>query len=1067
VNIAGKGHKMKRSFSSIIILVILLINLSFYVTKPVSVETPKPIDHSYRINNSVANNDNMSLLYFSKLLSSDPQEAENYLSKLSQFQPVSTNQGETNESDPHYNGFYMNGSILDYYTKSPHLLPAFILFFKTNDTFSMSFSFKNLLGFSQSIMGSFQLNQSDQNITNNEFIAIWAISFSSNYPMISNFTFIPVDSPLETNQQFIRYNFELHLLEVGLLSLTGISHLDATSHIPKYLRGDIEVSLLTIQAYDQNNGSLLLEMPLPYVGFAIEAGSRDIIAFVPLNRTLDIKIQFNTKEVGWHTVNHSIDETLGYQNENVSFVMLTPHISNKLVENTKELEANITALGFRLDRYSALLKEIDEHNNASRYHLSISNPVYSLDEVDWGSEGNKALFEAEVSIGKCQRYTTLVTKFVSDLQRDPDINIMSIIFIMSLLLSLFIGILFFTNPIKRIVCSISTTVFIFLLNIVANSRIELSLVHNTLTLIPNSLEISIYYLFLIGCVIANCVIILSLPFLSISFSRLSLVFEFIFRNIKRQKFRSSIFILTLTMITLSFTLLVSVAYKGEVLSTGTQRDTSYEGIEIVNIQKSYFGTSLKIPQYRRIPEGLLVTINASLEIFEIRNSTSILQRDFLTGAYSTSSDNYQTSAINVTSEENVTVSIKNYFATIPSIEAQFSNLDSCITSGKWLTDSTNLTALKYSSVLLPVKLAEELQVEINDTIDFTYLSNDIFTNATLYVSGFINTTQMASIVDIDGGTIIPSTYDFNSEGRINGSTPCKGNEFIILDFLWWRYARAASYSEQLEFAHISRFGSTKMILNATDMDLAFHLADRLEGYSVKLSSNGIISDLEFAIVQSIEGLIPQLLPILIAIPIIFQSVFNSLWERRKEIQIYGTIGMPIWSLVLMIIFEFGILAIVSGALGYLLGLLCFPVLSEFELAQFLTQKTDSVYAILSFLLSISISSLATLPFMVKVVSEIIPRKDGKQKAYLFSSILVFNEDLPYMIDTVNSVGLKHEIVDDSRFHILNAEKSICTFNFDDKNQIWRIETYDKPFESQLKRLEKKLQREKSRKTKLV
>ena len=72
-----------------------------------------------------------------------------------------------------------------------------------------------------------------------------------------------------------------------------------------------------------------------------------------------------------------------------------------------------------------------------------------------------------------------------------------------------------------------------------------------------------------------------------------------------------------------------------------------------------------------------------------------------------------------------------------------------------------------------------------------------------------------------------------------------------------------------------------------------------------------------------------------------------------------------------------------------------------------------------------------------------------------------------MIDVVNSFGLKHEIVNDSRFNILNAEKSICTFNFNDKNQIWVIETYDEHFESQLKRLEKKLLQMKSKKTKLV
>jgi ABC-type lipoprotein release transport system permease subunit len=604
-------------------------------------------------------------------------------------------------------------------------------------------------------------------------------------------------------------------------------------------------------------------------------------------------------------------------------------------------------------------------------------------------------------------------------------------------------------------------------NISVNPSIKLAVDQNSIILIPTSIEISIYYLLLLSCVLVNFCLILGFPFLSRMFSRISLVFDFILRNIKRQKLRSSIFLVTLTMITLSFTLLVSVAYKGDVLSTGIQRHTSYEGIEIVNIQDSIYGVDLVIPQYKRIPEGLLVTINASLEIYGIRNTTSILQRDFLTGTYSRNTDNYQTSTIEIKSKNNATVSLKNYFATIPSMEASFSELNSCVISGKWLTDTNNLTDLKNSNALLPMELAQELQVEINDSLDFHYLSNDIFTNTTFTVAGIINTSQMASIVDIDGGTIIPSKYTFDNQGFVTESTPCRGSEFIIFDFLWWRYARAASYSEQLEFTQISRLGSTKIILSTSDMDIGFDLADRLEGYSVQLSSEGIVYDLEFAIVQSIEGLMPQLLPVLIAIPIISQSVYNSLWERRKEIKIYGTIGMPIWSLILMIIIEFGILAIVAGAIGYLLGLSSFPVLGEFGLTQYLTQKTDSFYAILSFFLSISISSLATFPFMIKIISEIIPRKDGPHKIHLFQSILIFNQDLPFIIDSAKSQGFKYVFIDNNVLRLSHKEKQVCKFQYDSETQLWCIDEYDKQFKSQIVQIEKKLQRIKAKNTELA
>ncbi len=1053
---------MNRYLISMILFFILLMNLQPETTRSELKQNKESIEHLNGISKKKDVLDNNSLYYFSNLLYSDPEKAKQYLERLCNDNSITNNTNTFDKGEFYYNGLYVNGSTFEYFTKVS--MSAFILVFKTNDTFSMKFSFSSLIGFSISTMGTYQLNKtepkSNLTIRDGDYLAIWAIAFTSDYPMVSNFTFIPIRTSLSLNQPFNLYNFDIFLLKVGFLSFTGISHLEASFHSPKYLREGIEISLLTVQAFDHDSGSLLIEMPLPYVSFAIEAGSRDIFSFIPINRTLDVVIYFHTKEVNWVTINHHIGEPLGYQNANVSFIMLTHYIAEKLLKKTEELEYNFTSLGYNLDRYKSLLEEAEYFYNTSNYHLGIASPIFEFNEVDWGIEGNNALFEAEVSIGKCQRYSSLVTKYIFTLQRDPAIYMMVIILLMSIFLSLFTSILFFRKTIARMVCSLFVTCLTFIVNILVNPSIKFAIDQDSIVLIPTSIKISIYYLLLLSSLVVTSCLLLGIPFLSRLFSRISLVFEFILRNIRRQKFRSSVFFITLTIITMSFTLLVSVAYKGDVISTGIQRYSSYEGIEIANIQKSIDGVDLVFPQLKRIPEGLLVTINASLEIYGIRNTTSILQRDFLTGTYSRNTDNYKTSTIELKSKNNVTVSLKNYFATIPSIEASFSQLNSCIISGKWLTDTTNLTNLKYSTTLLPIELAQELKVKINDSIDFQYLSNNIFTNATFKVIGIINTTQMASIIDIDGGSIIPSKYIFNDQGYVIETTSCRGSEFILFDFLWWRSARAASYSEQLEFTQISRLGSTKIILNTTDMDIGIDLADRLEGYNVHLSSKGTVYDLEFAIVQSIEGLIPQLLPVLIAIPIISQSVYNSLWERRKEIKIYGTIGMPLWSLILMILIEFGILAVVSGAIGYLLGLFSFPVLSEFGLTQYLTQKTGSFYAILSFILSISISSLATFPFMVKVISEIVPRKDVIQKTRLFQSILIFNQDLQFIIDNAKSQGFKYVLIDNNELRLHYGEKQICKFQYDLDNQLWYINTYNRQFESQLKQIENKLQKQK-------
>ncbi|MFX0086817.1 MAG: hypothetical protein ACFFAU_14185, partial [Candidatus Hodarchaeota archaeon] len=114
-----------------------------------------------------------------------------------------------------------------------------------------------------------------------------------------------------------------------------------------------------------------------------------------------------------------------------------------------------------------------------------------------------------------------------------------------------------------------------------------------------------------------------------------------------------------------------------------------------------------------------------------------------------------------------------------------------------------------------------------------------------------------------------------------------------------------------------------------------------------------------------------------------------------------------------------------------------------------------------FILSISISSLATFPFMVKVISEIVPRKEGIQKTRLFQSILIFNQDLPFIIDSAKSKGFKYVLMDNNVLRLYYREKQICKFQYDLDNQLWYINAYNKQFESQLKQIENKLQKQKT------
>ncbi|MFW9780100.1 MAG: FtsX-like permease family protein, partial [Candidatus Heimdallarchaeota archaeon] len=646
-----------------------------------------------------------------------------------------------------------------------------------------------------------------------------------------------------------------------------------------------------------------------------------------------------------------------------------------------------------------------------------------------------------------------------ELQAEPFGTVIVTVALLSLLLSFFLAVLLFHKLIFQLGGSFFFGLAFFWLNLTLNPVLGGSLETEMGQLIVGGIRVPIYYIFMAGTLIIGLLFILIFHALSNRQGTIFMIMNFSFRSLKRQKFRSTVFIATLLIITFSFTLLISVAYQGEVISKGIATKTSYNGIEIGNMQESILGIDLAIPQYQRISEGLTIQINASLEIFGLRNSTQILQRDFLTGAFSQNSDTFQSSEITVTtSQNNVSVELKNYFATIPSIEADVSHLDTAILAGEWLTDTRNISDLGYSAAVLPSELAEVLQVQINDSVTFHYFSNEIWTNATLLVQGILDTTRMTEIIDIDGKPLTPPKFEFNNRGMVTHEYLCEGTEFILIDFLWWRYARADSYSDQFEFSRISKLGPTKIVLNTTNREMGLDLADQLEGYSIWLATGGIIFNLEFSIVQTVEGLVPQLLPALLAIPIITQTVLNSLLERKREIHLYGTIGMPARTILVMILFEIATLACISGILGYMSAITVFPILGQFGFGKYLTQKTGSMYMLLSLILSIGVSGFATLPFLVKILRELKPAKPKTDGYKPFENLLIFDEDIQPLIQMAQGLDLYGYLEPGEELSLSSNQHAICTFRYSHQEQFWPLVSFDPKHENILRTLEHRIHR---------
>ncbi|MFW9780202.1 MAG: hypothetical protein ACFFE8_15240, partial [Candidatus Heimdallarchaeota archaeon] len=435
---------MGRNFVAFTFLLILFIHFLEYSNQnPVYNDYPlRSLDPTTSSNIWELDDDwsDIPVSWLTELMLTEPDQAKQLLLSFeTSLSDLERERAENVSSIGVSAGLYINGTAVDYFSNIS--LPSFILLFKTNNTFSMDLSFSSIIGFTASNpLTGFSINRTSDsvNVSSDDFIGVFAISFGNgSYPLISNFTFIPVLNTIDFSP-FLLYNLKLRLVPVAFLALSGISHLNSFDHIPLFLRDNIEASIITIQAYYQ--GKLLLEIPVAYASFALAQGSRDIISFLPLNKSLDVKILFHTKEVGWVTIEKQI-EPLGYQNANVSFVMLSLSIAEKLSVQTNQYQLNLSNLGYNLDRYADLLTEAADSLDIAEASFRNAEPIFGYSEIDWGTDGNDALFHAEVSIGKNLRYKTLVDKYLSELQTEPFGTVIVTVALLSLLLSFFLAVL--------------------------------------------------------------------------------------------------------------------------------------------------------------------------------------------------------------------------------------------------------------------------------------------------------------------------------------------------------------------------------------------------------------------------------------------------------------------------------------------------------------------------------------------------------------------------------------------------------------------------------------------------
>ncbi len=794
----------------------------------------------------------------------------------------------------------------------------------------------------------------EEKIQNYPYIA-FTVFPGSNVSILDlrNYYTAQTEDNLELNLgEVLAYSFD----DLGVLAISGITHINGSIPKDKFrFRPNLPenetnyCAPFTYQVLEHGTQKLLLDVPVVFINaFATIVPLEDFFFWLPINKTIDVRFVFYSTEVGWvdeiWTFNTTYATGLPF-----SYHLLTLDVAKQTVKIAEDKFKEIKSKGVNLDYYEPSLDIARNHQVRSLDYWNQATPNItfsgSLQFFDLGEMGFNALLEAEFAIIKAQRAEKLAQLYYDSLAaQSPGISALTT-FILATLISLLVAQAITDN--KLFSLTIRTIMFfiMWLAAFIANPLLSLYLETENINIIDINLPI---IAIIIGLFILITMISLLIPiprFLDRSYTFLTLSI----RNLRRRKSRSLVMFLTLGIAITSFVLIVSNNYEVDVITEGKKVDYEFdESILIENYISIPFQGSYQLPLTKRVE----IISNVTIQVYE-ETEIPIAMR-----FYSTIFDDIPDITID-SHENNWSQSLGNLLAISPLEEEKITHLESRYKEeGSWLKDNT-------SNVLISKALQRKYDISLNETISFTYNASGTVLGLSLNVTGIFN-DQLGDLSNVNGKPIAPPNY---IEER-----PCNSTEFIVLDFAFWRVQLAKTLAET-SFIQVSETPPTQILLGTTNIEVAKELADRLENQKIVMGKNNQVYEIKISFFGKTEGVIPQIIPLAISALIVYQVILNSVWERRREIRLYGTLGLSDRGVKVLLSTEYIILGIICGGIAYYVGLVLFPIVKAANIeSTFLSQKTDVTFAVLSIAIAVTICALAAIPAITKAYNEIIPHE---------------------------------------------------------------------------------------------
>lgn len=292
---------------------------------------------------------------------------------------------------------------------------------------------------------------------------------------------------------------------------------------------------------------------------------------------------------------------------------------------------------------------------------------------------------------------------------------------------------------------------------------------------------------------------------------------------------------------------------------------------------------------------------------------------------------------------------------LSSMEPKLSGIDSILLQGRWFNSD------EPNGVIIPASLAERIDSD-PDNADQPTLN---LWGMSLKVTGIFSEKRLQEFIDLDGEILTPAIFPSESMREMTEVEKDALESGEDVHNFQGRYRHISADQVLILPAEtlLSLGGELKSIALTTPQPISDEmlttLTDRFNLTLFSSESDGVFvynaSD-----TMQYSGMPNILIPLVISILIVLNTMISSVYERKKEIAVYTSVGLAPTHVSFLFIAEALAFAVISVVLGYLLAQTSAGFLAGTSLWEGITVNYSSTAGVAAMLLVMGVVLLSVI-----------------------------------------------------------------------------------------------------------